>query len=405
MWQIEAISANFYFTADIIKEIAYFSYDENHEFHFDDRSISYYYPPRVPVNLCEGFEKFKSYDPGNEHLDSLLQTVIAHEEKTGVKTDTEVITWRGMMTKIMAAPYNDRDGFEMNATFYQGTVYIEENYEYRKNSQQRQMQQPTQPGRPSQQMMTYWGYKFEALSVLPDTWEKCSREMIEGREKKTVTNAAQYCSVASLGIGGTSLVIGGEVDALWEPKPDNPSDPKIQWVELKTSLDPRLQRSDQAFEKKLLKFWLQSFLLAVPKIIVGFRDHDGMLRTIQEIQTHSIPGRVKKPNGRSEWDGDVAVNFGANFLRFIKKTVVGDGVWRIRKRENGREIEIFKIEEAGHGKILTDEFINHRIKLSMRSPAKDTESSGKEAENPKTSQTSFSEGDDKEGGVSVLEQQ
>lgn len=307
------------------------------------------------------------------------------------------------MTKLMAAPYNDRDGFEMNATLYHGTIYIEENYEYRKNSQQRQMQQPNQSGRPSQQMMTYWGYKFETLSVLPDTWEKCSREMIEGREKKTVTNAAQYCSVASLGIGGTSLVIGGEVDALWEPKPDDPSDTKIQWVELKTSLDPRLQRSDQAFEKKLLKFWLQSFLLAVPKIIVGFRDHDGMLRTIQEIQTHSIPGRVKKSNGRSEWDGDVAVNFGANILRFIKKTVVGDGVWRIRKRENGREIEIFKIEEAGHGRILTDEFINHRIKLSMRPSAISTGSSAKEAEDPQASQTSFSEDGAKDGGVSVPE--
>lgn len=324
----------------------------------------------MPVNLCDGFENFKSYDTGDEHLDSLLKTLIHHEQKTGVKTDVEVITWRGMMTKLMAAPYNDRDGFEMNATYYQGTIYIEENYEYRKNSQARQMQQPTQRGRPSQQMMTYWGYKFETLSVLPRPWDECSREMIEGREKDLVTNAAQYCSVATLGLGNTSLLVGGEVDALWEPKPVDPEG-KIPWVELKTSLDPRLQRNNAAFEKKLLKFWLQSFLLAVPKIIVGFRDHDGMLKRIQEIQTHSIPGRIKKPNGRSEWDGDVAVNFGASFLRFLKRTVVGDGVWRIRKRENGREIEVFRIEEAGHGRILTDEFMDHRTKLAMRPPAVD----------------------------------
>lgn len=36
-------------------------------------------------------------------------------------------------------------------------------------------------------------------------------------------------------------------------------------------------------------------------------------------------------------------------------------------------IEVFRIEEAGHGEILTDEFINWRIKLSMKSTAPEPE--------------------------------
>ena len=57
------------------------------------------------------------------------------------------------------------------------------------------------------------GYKFEALSLLPDQWHLTPREYIEGREAMIVSNKAQYCSVVKTGIGKAKLVIGGEVDA------------------------------------------------------------------------------------------------------------------------------------------------------------------------------------------------
>jgi RAT1-interacting protein len=41
-------------------------------------------------------------------------------------------------------------------------------------------------------------------------------------------------------------------------------------------------------------------------------------------------------------------------------------VWRIRRRPRDAYIEVYKTEETtGHGRILSDEFINHRIKLSL----------------------------------------
>jgi len=49
----------------------------------------------------------------------------------------------------------------------------------------------------------------------------------------------------------------------------------------------------------------------------------------------------------------------------LKVTVTGDGVWRIRRKEKSSTIEVFKIEETGHGDILSDEFINWRIKLAL----------------------------------------
>lgn len=62
-----------------------------------------------------------------------------------------------------------------------------------------------------------------------------------------------------------------------------------------------------------MKFWIQSFLLGVPKIIVGFRTRDGILVHVQEIETHTIPHTVNSRPG-ARWNADMCVNFADKFL-------------------------------------------------------------------------------------------
>lgn len=50
----------------------------------------------------------------------------------------------------------------------------------------------------------------------------------------------------------------------------------------------------------------------------------------------------------------------------LRETITTEGVWRIRLAPKSQFIEVFKVEEVGHGKIITDEFMNWRIKLSLR---------------------------------------
>lgn len=129
------------------------------------------------------------------------------------------------------------------------------------------------------------------------------------------------------------------------------------------------------YERKLLKFWIQSFLLGVPKIIVGFRNQKGILQRLEELETKNIPGIVKR-QGKGTWDGNLCINFTAAFLDCessttcnvestnassgLKQTITTDGVWRIRKRERSSLIEVFKNEGYGHGDILSPEFVEWR---------------------------------------------
>ncbi len=99
---------------------------------------------------------------------------------------------------------------------------------------------------------------------------------------------------------------------MWDCKPDNKDDP-INWVELKTSAEIANDKDMLKYERKLLKFWIQSFLLGVPKIIVGFRSKNGILQKLEELETKNIPGLVKR-RGKGTWDGNLCINFTASFL-------------------------------------------------------------------------------------------
>ncbi|KAI4235154.1 MAG: hypothetical protein L6R40_006553 [Gallowayella cf. fulva] len=362
------------------REIASFSYDDAHHFHLDDRSLRYYYPPRIGASLSKGFDTFQQLDDtADDHLDALLKTLIDREKRAGERCQADVITWRGMLTKLMATPFDQFNGFEMNATRFQVVIYrtpwclqgmshqkpmlrsfIEENHVHKLESRNTQHQQAPHPGAASQDLMSYWGYKFETLSLLPATWAETSRDYIESRENVVVNNNAQYCSVVKTGIGKSRLILGGEVDALWDAKPSRADDP-INWVELKTAATPLSDRDILKYERKLLKFWVQSFLLGVPKIIVGFRSKDGILQSLEELDTNQIP-RLVKQKGKGSWDGNLCINFAAAFLEWLKDTITGDGVWRIRKKEKATVVEAFKYEESGYGDILSQEFVEYRLR-------------------------------------------
>jgi RAT1-interacting protein len=63
--------------------------------------MAYYYTPTLPADLNRGYDTFQKFnDAPDEHLDALLDTIAAHEKTTEKKCDVDIVTWRGMMTKV-----------------------------------------------------------------------------------------------------------------------------------------------------------------------------------------------------------------------------------------------------------------------------------------------------------------
>uniref|UniRef100_A0A672QKP6 Decapping nuclease n=1 Tax=Sinocyclocheilus grahami TaxID=75366 RepID=A0A672QKP6_SINGR len=76
-------------------------------------------------------------------------------------------------------------------------------------------------------------------------------------------------------------------------------------------------------KNKLLKWWAQSFLPGVPQIVAGFRDHDGIVVSVETFQTSKISQLIK--NEYNCWKPTVCMNFCNDFLSFVKSVVKEDG--------------------------------------------------------------------------------
>ncbi|KAK9240766.1 RAI1 like PD-XK nuclease-domain-containing protein [Lipomyces kononenkoae] len=360
------------------REITSFSYDDNRRLHFDDSSLSYFYLLQDDVtasggiDLSAGYNVFQKRDDTiDEHLDGLLLTLVHLERTTGKKTTGDIITWRGILTKLLCLPYSKNDGFELNAVWFDRQLFIEENLPYKLATQQRSDQRS--------ELMSYWGYKFEQIATIPKPWNDCSRKEIESRGQKPVSNVAQYCSVVKTGLGDVRMVIAGEVDCVWDYKPDPKDniddDPKLfdnpleHYVELKTNRVIQSDRDASTFENKLFRVWAQSFLLGVPKAIVGFRSDQGYLQTFEEFETQKIPGIVKKSkysNPYTTWDAVDALAFLAACLQWLKTVIPRaeeDVVWTIRYLPRSDYLTVSRTDMPP---FLHPDFVQWRSEKSMK---------------------------------------
>lgn len=290
-----------------------FSYNKGRELEFSDAAMRYYVDPPPGADLGFGYDRWVRRPEEKGRLDGLLRAISEARRRCTSDSVIGVVSWRGIMTKILTAPYEDRDGWELNIMHKNGTLYFEE---FISDSRLKEKDDMT----PQQRVQTYYGYAFES-------WCTASRPDAPSGWGGDVDTSIQWCRVVKTKLGDTRIVIGGEVDCV---KNGGNSD---LMVELKTSMNIRGHRDEERFEKKLLKFYFQSFLLGVPEIIVGFRTPNGKLTTVQSFKTLELPRMVRgKPNA---WDAQICLDWAEKFLTWVKKNVTSrivapESVWRVK---------------------------------------------------------------------------
>ncbi|WWC91055.1 uncharacterized protein L201_005996 [Kwoniella dendrophila CBS 6074] len=291
-----------------------YSHQSDRSIVYDDSSMAYYIPAPIGSDLNYGFDnKVERNEDEDEHLDGLCDSLRHLEESTGSAQHGDgrgqrkggIITWRGMITRIMTAPYNDREAWDMTAIALDGSVYIELYDPPDVKAKRRQDQS-------SWAWQTYMGYSFESFSAVPSVQEETDNDWPEGWGGNVNTNVQkhlQWCNVVRSAIGDIPLCLGGEVDCVRaEPGTSHPGLNKC--VELKTNKVIENEKQEFTFHKKLLKHWAQSWLLGIPEIQVGFRDDSGILRNQRGFETEKIPRFIASiPSPRPPWTPNPCLHF------------------------------------------------------------------------------------------------
>ncbi|ORY84632.1 RAI1 like PD-XK nuclease-domain-containing protein [Leucosporidium creatinivorum] len=339
-----------------------FSYGPNRELLLGeeerDQALQVYSEPALGCDLNEGFEEAVWRDGGtDEGLDALLDGLLALSSRdpgptsntTQILLKNNVYTWRGMMTKLLLAVYEVEntalsqlgggggrggEGWEMNGMVLDGALYLEDSSPPSKLASKAASES-------SNKLQSYYGYSFESFCTMPPSPPSSSTSGAAPPPPPTESAAdgtgrtpnfsppntnIQYCSLVKTSLGPHRTILGGEVDCL-SPRSGlaegNPGRVKVQtsdFVELKTNLVIRGERDEWGFERnKLLKHYVQSFLLGVPLITVGFRTRQGILTGLQSFKTLEIPRLVRsKPHS---WDPSALLASGNSLLSFIFKTL------------------------------------------------------------------------------------
>ncbi|KAF8338364.1 RAI1-domain-containing protein [Amanita rubescens] len=323
-------------------QLTSFSYNAAHELEFSDSALRYYVDPPPGARLDFGFHRWTKRPDEKPRIDALLKAY-SRVRKESALTDIGLVSWRGVMTKLLTAPY-ERDALDINIMNVGGTMYFEEHLT---DDQLRNKNEITRRHR----MMMYYGYAFESYctSATPTRTETGPARGGDppGWGGDVDTNV-QWCSVVKGKLGDIRMVIGGEVDCVrgkYTGQPDT-------FVELKTSQEILDQQGAAKFERKLLKFYFQSFLLGVPDIVVGFRTPAGVLNGLQHYQTMQIPRMVRGRGGT--WNAIVCMGWGYELLSFIRKKIAADtrngagedAVWRARVVP-GTGAQLMKLDRAG----------------------------------------------------------
>ncbi|WWC72955.1 uncharacterized protein I206_106919 [Kwoniella pini CBS 10737] len=283
--------------------ISTYSHLPDRSIQHDDSSMTYYRAAPIGADLNYGFDRRIERDEDlDEHLDGVCDA-LRHVEEKGGKGERKggIITWRGMITRIMTAPYEDREGWEMTAIALDGSVYVElhDPPDVRAN---RRKQQSTWA------WQTYMGYSFESFSTVPAEAGTGDKDFPEGWGGDVNTNV-QWCNVVRSAIGDIPLCLGGEVDCVRaEPGTSHPG--LESCVELKTNKVIENEKQEFIFHKKLLKHWAQSWLLGIPEVQVGFRDDHGILLNQRRFETEKIPRFIASiPSAHPPWTPNPCLHF------------------------------------------------------------------------------------------------
>lgn len=293
------------------KELFSYSRDIDGDWQYDDtkakeEALSYYYFPDSYVdrnfNLGDGVQKFKKIPEAENVADfpSLLEAIKQYEQQIGKKIKVDIVTFRGVMTKLLTLPYDTKAPIHLYVIGYDGQRFIKADTDFelkRREAENEQLKASDPEKFKYNQICEFSGYKFETLTTLPKPWAQCSRGTIEKRAKKTVNNYEQYISVVRTGIGKVKTLLAGEVDCVWDYLPTEDDSTKNDilkhYVELKTSAMVDLPHKAVTFERKLFRTWAQCFLLGIPRIVYGFRDQKHLLKNVEVFSTEEVPLMIK----------------------------------------------------------------------------------------------------------------
>ncbi|WAQ95711.1 DXO-like protein [Mya arenaria] len=170
-------------------EIGHFSLDISRTFHCDKSQLKYFIKPKdfknVRFDLTKGYsEMIKKDETKTERINDILRWILRNKETFNLAAEgksadsetirnlnTDFICWRGLLTKLLCTPYENRDDWKIAVTLHNGTYYL---CEFDTEAKKKEKAERTE----RQEEMCCWGWKFEQYLTADSPEGKPSPEAV-----------------------------------------------------------------------------------------------------------------------------------------------------------------------------------------------------------------------------------
>lgn len=287
--------------------VGFFSVDEDRNYQDSIRNLKYLnIPKRINFNLNKGDETYqdKPESAENEQLKHLLNFIKKHPDIIISRNEPNFVCFRGLLSRIMNTPYEDREAWILKAIRFKGTIYLcAEETSYKKAEKRRRTEKDIK--------FLRYGFKFESY-ILSDHPSKPAPG-----NSKPVIEAEEFCAMYSTEIAGKRILYGAEMDGVISKIPVRNLEElrKVQMVEVKVKRRELSDRQLSNFYRfKARNYWIQSFLVGIDSIFVGFRNDEGTVEEVKQIPLKELSDEAKR---NDYWHGTVAANFLNDFLNKV----------------------------------------------------------------------------------------
>lgn len=247
----------------------------------------------------------KGYVPRDQNVGTFADFLRVVEDTESLRQAAEAVdfvTFRNNLNKIMAVPYDRRQGWSIAVKRFADTIYLgvcptaADSY--------------TSPYDPN----VFQGYKFEHL---------CTTELTEtpddNHDNHDVIdpNSDQFMGVFRVDVNNKhKLLVAAELDAYQAEDGDECQQFDLsRFVELKTAPDHSTDRDvDMYFRFRIRSQWIQSHIVGVPQIYTGFKSRDGQLIRSQMQKTDDLPLVARG------WAPHVCLSFLSHTLTFLRRS-------------------------------------------------------------------------------------
>lgn len=291
-----------------------FSVDSEKNIRFDDSMMSVlsrkYIPEgdsmKVELDLNRGWHRINGYTGSTaETFKQFLQWVLKNQknltrEDSPHKLMADIVCTKGVLKNIMQVPYASNENCEMVilAQYFKGSVYMtyqSEDYEGQKTKE-------------NSSLLEIYGHKFEHY-------------MTGGDPDEVLECNCQFRCVLQLHLKELTLLYPTATDGVDQTRHKPNFKDMSSFVTVKARKDP----GDEAFKLRTYRkyilngWWIESQLSGIPRVLMGLRNHQGVVHKLQMLQTADFPNEAQ-----GEWEPSVCINFLVKFLNFVKEKVVSE---------------------------------------------------------------------------------